>query len=132
VGCQSSCALLAAPHHGLSEGIRSLLGTVFETVVMVVDERSLCEAARQLRPRMTIVDLVLARGDVQGLVGRLRLACAGMKVIFLSVHDEPAIAQAIRMAGADGLVVKGRIANDLLSAVAVVLRGEKSFPKETT
>jgi DNA-binding NarL/FixJ family response regulator len=98
---------------------------------MVVDERSLCETAQQLRPRMAVVDLVLARGDVEGLVGRLRLACTGMRVILLTVHDEPAVARAVSMAGADGLVTKGRIATDLLPSVAAVLTGEKSFPKET-
>jgi DNA-binding NarL/FixJ family response regulator len=125
----SSSVLLAAPHPGLVEGIRSLLGTEFDTVVMVADERSLCESAERLRPRLAVVDLALARGDVAGLLHRLRLRCDGLKVILLSAHVEPAVAQAVKEAGAEGLVNMREIASDLLDAVDDVLRGEGHFPK---
>jgi DNA-binding NarL/FixJ family response regulator len=97
---------------------------------MVADEVSLCETAQQLRPDIAVVDLVLARGDVRALMRRLRNACAGMKVIVLSVHDERAVSNAAREAGADGFVVKGRIATDLLTGIAAVLRGEGCFPED--
>lgn len=51
------CVLLADRHHGLSEGLRSLLETIFEAVVMVADEHSLFETARRLRPTLAVVDL---------------------------------------------------------------------------
>jgi DNA-binding NarL/FixJ family response regulator len=111
------------------EGIRSLLGTEFDTVVMVADERSLCESAERLRPRLAVVDLSLAHGDVAGLLRRLRLRCDGLKVILLSAHVEPAVAQAVRDAGAEGLVNIREIASDLLDAVDDVLRGDAHFPK---
>lgn len=124
----TSSVLLAAPHHGLAEGIRSLLGTAFDAVVMVADERSLCESAQRLEPRLAVVDLTLAHGDIGGLIHRLRLGCAGLKVILLSAHDEPAVVQAAVKAGAEGLVAKRDIAKDLLPAVEDVLRGERHFP----
>jgi DNA-binding NarL/FixJ family response regulator len=124
----TSSVLLAAPHHGLAEGIRSLLGTEFDAVVMVADEKSLCESAHRLDPGLAVVDVALAHGDIGGLIRRLRLGCAGLKVILLSAHDEPAIAQAAKDAGADGLVNKREIATDLLLAVEHVLRGERHFP----
>jgi DNA-binding NarL/FixJ family response regulator len=71
---------------------------------------------------------MLAHGDVSGLIRRLRLACAGLKVILLSAHDEPAVARAAMEAGAEGLVNKREIATDLLPAVEDVLRGERHFP----
>jgi DNA-binding NarL/FixJ family response regulator len=131
VSSRTSCVLLAAPHHGLTEGIRSLLGTAFDTVVMVADEGSMCETAQQLRPSVAVVDLVLAGGDLRRLIRRLRLACVSMKVILISVHHERAVANAAKEAGADGLVVKGRIATDLLPGMAAVLRGETCFPANT-
>ena len=124
----TSSVLLAAPHHGLAEGSRSLLGTAFDAVVMVADERSLCESAQRLEPRLAVVDLALAHGDICGLIHRIRLGCPGLKVILLSAHDEPAVVQAVMKAGAEGLVAKREIATDLLPAVVDVLRGERHFP----
>jgi len=124
----TSSVLLAAPHHGLAEGIRSLLGTAFDAVVMVADERSLCESAHRLEPRLAVVDLALAHGDIGGLIHRIRLGCPGLKVILLGAHDEPAVVQAAMKAGAEGLVAKREIATDLLPAVEGVLRGERHFP----
>jgi two-component system response regulator FimZ (fimbrial Z protein) len=95
---------------------------------MVADERSLCESAHRLNPQLAVVDLALAHGDIAGLIQRLRLGCAGLKVILLSAHDEPAISKAARDAGAEGLVSKREIATDLLTAVDDVLRGERHFP----
>jgi DNA-binding NarL/FixJ family response regulator len=127
---RTSSVLLAAPHHGLAEGIRSLLGTEFDAVVMVADEKSLCESAHRLEPGLAVVDLSLAHGDVRGMIRRLREKCEGLKVLLLSAHDEPAVARAAMEAGADGLVNKREIATDLLLAVEHVLRGERHFPGE--
>ena len=124
----ASSVLLAAPHFDLAEGIRSLLATEFDAVVMVADERSLSESAQRLNPQLAVVDLALAHGDIRGLIERLRLCCAGLKVILLSAHDEPPIVEAARIAGAEGLVAKREIATELLTAVDAVLRGEQHFP----
>ena len=54
---QPRCVLLADAHHGLSEGVRRLLATAFEAIVMVADEVSLFEAAARLRSDLAVVDL---------------------------------------------------------------------------
>lgn len=56
------CVLLADRHHGLTEGMCGLLKTAFEAVVMVADEASLLESARQLQPLVAVVDLSLTPG----------------------------------------------------------------------
>ena len=122
-----SCALLAEPHHGLAEGVRSLLGTVFEAVVMVADQTSLIEAAERLNPhpQLAVVDLCLVKEDINGFVCRLRARCHGLRVIFLSEHGDATVARSVLGAEANGLVVRRRIASDLLAAVDAVLRGER-------
>jgi DNA-binding NarL/FixJ family response regulator len=121
----SSSVLLAVEHLGLVEGIRSLLSAEFETVVMVADERSLYETAERLCPRLAVLDLALAHGDIAGLLHRLRLHYAGLKVIALSSVVEPAMAQAAMEAGADGLVSWRAIATDLFATVDDVLRRDR-------
>jgi DNA-binding NarL/FixJ family response regulator len=111
---ERGCALLADRHLGLMEGVRGLLETEFEAVVVVGDEVSLFESARQLHVALAVVDLSLRRGD--GLFPRLKL-------IALSVHEEKNAEFAAIEAGANGFVLKRSIATDLLPAIDAVLAG---------
>src|SRR5262249_35002445 len=86
---ETRCVLLADPHHGMSEGMRGLLATAFEAVVMVADEVSLFESAGRLDSHLAIVDLALSRGNVLEMMRRLRSRFPAMKVIAVSVHDQP-------------------------------------------
>ncbi len=119
----ASCVLLADRHHTLTEGVRGLLETAFSTVFMVADEPSLIEGARHLRPTVIVADLSLARGDSLAFVRRLHEQAGGAKVLMLSVHDEPSVAQSVIAAGADGVVLKRALATDLLAAIEALLGG---------
>jgi len=94
--------------------------------VMVADENSLFESADRLRPTLAVVDLSLARGDSLGWLQRLRARCPGLKVLVLSVHDEPSVRRAALEAGADGFVLKRAIATELLPAIDAALAGERN------
>ena len=119
-----SCVLLADRHHGLTEGVRGLLETVFGTVVMVADEVSLIEGAVRLQPEVAVVDLSLAQDSNLGWLRTLRKRCPRLKVIVLSVHDQESVRLAAMQAGGDAFVLKRRIATDLLSAVDAVRAGQ--------
>ena len=121
----ADCVLLADRHHGLSEGIRSLLETTFSSVFMVADEGSLIEGAARLQPAVVVVDLSLGAGDMFGVVRELRKRAPGAKVLLLSVHDEPTVARSAAAAGADGFVLKRAIATELLPAVDTILAGQR-------
>ena len=121
----ADCVLLADRHHGLSEGIRSLLETTFSSVFMVADEASLIEGAARLQPAVVVVDLSLGAGNMFGVVQELRKRAPGAKVLLLSVHDEPTIVRSAVAAGADGVVLKRAIATELLPAVDTVLAGQR-------
>jgi len=120
--------LLADRHNALSEGIRGLLKTSFDSVFLVADETSLIEGAGLLRPAVVVVDLSLGAGDVPGLMRELRARAPGAKVLLLSVHDEPSVLRSAVAAGADGIVLKRAIATDLLPAVDAVLAGRRFVP----
>ena len=120
---ERGCALLADRHLGLMEGVRGLLETEFETVVVVGDEVSLFETARQLHVAIAVVDLSLRRGDGQGLIRKMRTQFPRLKLIALSVHGEKNVELAAIDAGADGFVLKRLIATDLLPTIDCVLAG---------
>ena len=117
------CVLLADPHHGLSEGIRTLLATTFETVVMVADENSLFASAGRLQSDLAVVDLALSRGNGLEFVRRLRSDFPAMKLIIVSVHGQSVLSRSVLEAGANGFVLKRAIATDLLAATDAVLAG---------
>jgi DNA-binding NarL/FixJ family response regulator len=118
------CVLLAQAYHGLSEGVRGLLATTFEAVVMVADEVSLFESAGRLQSDLAVVDLTLSGGNGLDLVRRLRRRFPEMKLIIVSGHDESSVSRSVLDAGADGFVVKRAIATDLLAATDAVLSGQ--------
>jgi DNA-binding NarL/FixJ family response regulator len=115
------CALLADRHLSLMEGVRGLLETEFDAVVVVGDEVSLFETARQLEVTLAVVDLSLPRRDGPGLIRRIRNQFPNLKLIALSVQTEKSVELATIEAGADGFVVKGFIATDLLPTIDAVL-----------
>jgi DNA-binding NarL/FixJ family response regulator len=116
--------VLADSHQYMLEGIRGLLETLFETVVMVADAESLCEAIRRLEPNLVIVDLSLPTSGKGNIVQQMQSRFTGLKVIVLSVHDEPGVADEVMHAGAMGFVLKRSAGTDLLPAVESVLAGE--------
>jgi DNA-binding NarL/FixJ family response regulator len=126
----AECVVLADRHHGLCEGIRGLLETVFSVVVMVADEESLVESSARLRASVAVVELSLGRGNHLDWIARLRSRCPRIKVIVTSVHDESSVVRAAMRAGADGFVVKRAIGSDLLPAVEAVLAGRRFPPLE--
>ncbi len=118
------CVILADRHHGLTEGVRGLLETMFDMVIMVADEASLLESASRLEPTAVIADLSLARADNLGWLRQLRISCPKAKLIVLCVHDEPSVCAKTIEAGADGFIFKRAIATDLLPGLDAVMDGE--------
>jgi len=112
---------LAERHPALTQGVRGLLETMFDSVVMVADETSLSESAARLRPEIAIVELALVRDRNLDWLQALRARCPGLRVIVLSMHDEPNVRQAALDAGADAVVLKRAIVTDLLPAIERVL-----------
>ncbi len=83
------------------------------------------EAARRLKPELAVVDLCLAKGNLAGLLGRLRRHCPDLKVILLGDIGGPSVAESVLAGGADAFLFKGVVASKLLSAVEAVRRGER-------
>jgi DNA-binding NarL/FixJ family response regulator len=115
--------ILADSHQNMLEGIRGLLETLFEAVVMVADKNSLFEAAEKLKPDLAVVDLSLSGNGGINMVSQIKRRFPDLKLIILSVHDEPTVVNEVMAAGAAGFVLKRSAANDLILAVEEVLQG---------
>jgi len=125
-----TCVIVADRHQGLTEGVRGLLSTVFNAVVMVADEASLLESAERIKPALAVVDLSLVPGEGLQWLQRLRARCPELLLIVLSVHDESSVRRSVMEAGANAFVLKRAILTDLLPALDAVQAGGSYFSPE--
>jgi two-component system secretion response regulator SsrB len=103
--------------------MRGLLTTMFESIVMVADKHSLFEAVERIKPDLAVVDLSLAASGEASIARAINDSYPELKLIILSVHDEPAAIDEAMSAGASGFVLKRSVAVDLFKAVESVQQG---------
>jgi DNA-binding NarL/FixJ family response regulator len=115
--------LLADNHQNMLEGIRGLLETMFESVVMVADEVSLIQSIDKLSPDMVVVDLSLPVSKEVNIAKRLKTHNPDLKIIILSVHDDKTVEEKIMETGVDAYVLKRSAATDLIIAVEEIRQG---------
>jgi DNA-binding NarL/FixJ family response regulator len=114
--------VIADRRQDMLEGVRSLLQSVFEVVVMVADEQSLLEAIFNIKPDLVIADFSLPVKGEDDIVSLLKHQCADIKFIILSVHDENTVVKQCLDAGAAGFVLKQSAINELIPAIEEVLQ----------
>jgi DNA-binding NarL/FixJ family response regulator len=116
--------LLAEDHTGIAEELRKLLETEFDVVATVPDGYALLRAADDVRPDVIVTDIVMPGLD--GIAATVTL-CArrpGARVVLVTVHDDPELAERGYAAGALAFVSKHRAGDELLPAVRAALQGE--------
>jgi DNA-binding NarL/FixJ family response regulator len=116
--------LLADDHRMVAEGLRSLLADEFEVVDTVEDGRSLLAAAKKLRPDVIVADITMPHLNGIEAVSRLKRDNPAVKVVFLTMHQNPAYARRALEAGAVGFVIKHSASDELVMAIHAALRGK--------
>jgi DNA-binding NarL/FixJ family response regulator len=116
--------LIADDHNMVAEGLRSLLEKHYDVIGMVQDGRKLIEEAPKLKPDVVVVDISMPLLNGLDAAQRLKLALPNVKLVFLTMKDDPNIAAAAMQLGAVGYVLKNDASSELLKAVAEVLRGK--------
>ena len=115
--------VLADGHLNVLGGVHGLLEALFESVLMVADERSMMEALAKFAPSLVVVDLSLPDSGKANIAARLRRGYPDVPIIVLSVYDDPTVVAEVRRAGVAGFVLKRTVATDLVPAIHEVLRG---------
>ena len=105
-------------------GVHTLLESLFDATVMVSDERSLLETAKNCPQDMGIVDLMFPVTAEANVIVLIRKHFPALPVVVLSLYDEPSVAQDVLAQGAMAFVLKRTALADLVSAVEAVRRGE--------
>lgn len=116
--------LIADAHLPMMAGVRLLLKDRFKVSVMVADDHSLQDMVSSGPFDLVIADLSIPTASGENVARLLQRVRPELRVIILSVHDEPAVLQECLAAGAKGFVLKRAAVNDLIPAVEAVLRGD--------
>ena len=118
--------LLVDDHTLVRSGIRSLLE--HEPGLSVIGEaedgRAAVRLACKLKPNVVIMDIAMPLLNGLEATRQIKIQCPDVKVLVLSMHDnEEYIRQALE-AGAMGYILKDAAAQELISAIQSVYRGE--------
>ncbi len=116
--------LLADDHRVVSEGLKRLLADDFELVGVVEDGRALVTAARKLQPDVIVADITMPHLNGIEAMAQLKKDNAHVKVVFLTMHQDPAYARRALEAGAAGFVVKHSAPAELVMAIQAALKGQ--------
>jgi DNA-binding NarL/FixJ family response regulator len=116
--------MLADDHTMLVEAFRKLLEPHFEVVGSVADGRALLETAPQLKPDVIVVDIAMPL--MNGLEAALRLKelMPAVKLIFLTMNEDPDLAVEAKQRGASGYLLKSSAASELIRAIQMALKGK--------
>ena len=115
--------LVADDHRIVAEGLRSLLEPAFELVEIVENGRQLVNAAKRLAPDVIVADISMPELNGLDAVEQLRQAGCKARVIFLTMHKDPAYAIRALNAGASGFVLKHSASAELVTAIRESLIG---------
>jgi DNA-binding NarL/FixJ family response regulator len=120
--------LLADDHDAVAEQLRAVLETEFEVVGTVGDGEALLAAAAALRPDVIVADIAMPILDGIAAARQLLRRDPDARLVFVTVHDDPALVRQAFALGALGYVLKVRAGEELLPAVRAALRGERHGP----
>jgi len=116
--------LLADDHRVVAEGLKHLLAEEFDLVGMVEDGRALITAAKKLEPDVIVADITMPHLNGIDAMPQLKKDNARVKVVFLTMHQDPAYARRALEAGAAGFVVKHSAPAELVMAIHAALKGQ--------
>lgn len=116
--------ILADDHTLVLEGFRRLLETHCELLATVGDGQDLLQAVAQHRPDIVILDISMPVMNGIEAARTLKAKFPSMKLVFVTMHADPAYLRAAFQAGASGYILKQSLSDELTQALHTVLRGQ--------
>ncbi len=115
--------LLADDHSLLLEAFEKLLEPECEVVGTVSDGRELLEAAPRLLPDVIVLDIAMPRLNGLDAARQLKRDLPEVKLVFLTVNEDPDLAAEALRLGASGYLLKKSAASELFQAIEHAFEG---------
>lgn len=117
--------LLVDDHALIRAGLRMLINAQrdMETVGEAASCREALEQINRLQPEVVSLDLTMPGGSSIKLIEQLHSEHPEIRVLVLTMHDDPAYFRAVMAAGGAGYLVKSAADSELLTAIRTVHQG---------
>jgi DNA-binding NarL/FixJ family response regulator len=115
--------LLADDHKMLVDALKGILEPRCDVVGTVGDGRALLEAAAKLQPEIIVLDIAMPRLNGLDAARHLKLTMPKIKLIFMTMNEDPDLVGEAFRAGASGFLLKQAAAFELAEAIDKVLKG---------
>jgi len=117
--------ILADDHTILVEAFVKLLESCCEVVAIVSDGRALLNAAPLLQPDVIVADVAMPLLNGLEAGRQLKEKLPAVKIIFLTMNEDPDLAVEAMASGASGYVLKKSAASELFRAIQDAVKGRR-------
>jgi len=115
--------LLADDHLMLLDALKGLLEPAYSVVGLVLEGRALLKAADRLQPDVVVLDIAMPHLNGLDAGRQLRKKMPAVKLIFLTMNEDPYMVGEAFRAGASAFLMKQAAGMELTDAIAKVLKG---------
>lgn len=115
--------LLADDHRMLREIFTQILEPCCDVVGAVGDGRALLTSAAELKPDVVVVDVSMPLLNGLDAARQLKRSMPEVKIVFLTVNEDPGLAAEAFRIGASGYLLKNSAAAELLRAITEAMEG---------
>jgi len=115
--------LLADDHRLVREAFAQLLEASCDVVGSVADGRALLALAPEVRPDIVVLDIAMPLLNGLDAARQLKHLMPEVRLIFLTVSEDPDLAVEAFRVGASGYLLKNSAASELLQSIQEVLQG---------
>ena len=116
--------LIADDHALFAEALRGYLEKSYTVIGIVRDGRAMVAEALRLRPDVIVADIGLPLLNGLDSARRVKAQAPNIKLVFLTMHDDPNLAAAALELGPIAFVLKHSAGQELIKAIDHVLRGQ--------
>jgi len=120
----SARVLIADDHRLLAETCKSVLEPEFEVVGIETDGRSLVKAAATLKPDVVLLDISMPQLNGLDAGEQIKHKMPGVKLVYMTMNLSAEVAAEAFRRGASGYVPKQSAADEMVTAIRRVVRGE--------
>jgi len=117
--------MIADDHAILRAGLRMLVNAQadMEVVSEASDGEKAIQTARETKPDVALLDLTMPRVGGMKALQQMTRDCSEVRVLILTMHDDPAYLRSALAAGASGYLLKRAVDAELIAAIRAVHRG---------
>jgi DNA-binding NarL/FixJ family response regulator len=121
--CARPRVLIADDHLSWLDRVTALLSSNFDLIGTANNGQALVGEARRLQPDLIVLDITMPVLNGIQAAHDIRETEPEIKLVFLTVHEEPEYIRACFAEGCMGYVKKSRLGTDLIPAIREALSG---------